>query len=97
MQAQLDTTATLLPIQILGINAAGLESGNMTICAGRTLPWLQDTSGAEVWRAWAANTDEVFVLDSTNVVITVYSLFDHTLAGSANFATLKNMLITAAR
>jgi hypothetical protein len=97
LQSELDTTATVRPIRILGINAAGLESGNAAICAGRTLPWLQDTSGAGVWQAWAANIDDVILLDSANMTIGVYNLQAHTLANSTNFAQLKAMLLAAAQ
>lgn len=95
LQTELDTTATAQSIRIVGIDAAGFESGNTAICAGRTLPWLQDTSGAKVWQAWGANTDDLIVLDSTNVVVTVYNLFDQ-LDASAHRTHVKNVLLSAA-
>ena len=96
LQADLDTTTTARPIRIIGIDAVGHESDNAVICNGRTLPWLQDTAAAEVWRAWAANKDDVIVLDSTNVIIATYSVAAHDLTQSANYAALKNLLVTAA-
>ena len=97
MQSELDTTATARPIRIVGINAAGLESGNAAICAGRKLPWLQDTSSANVWHAWGASTDDVVLLDSANQTIAVYNLFTNNLADPAKYAELKGMLLAAAR
>lgn len=82
-------------IRILGIDAAGFESGNPVICAGRTLPWLQDTPAADVWRSWAANLDDVILLDSSNRIFGVYSLCDNTLADSTHYAQLKSLLLSA--
>ena len=87
---------TAAPIRILGINAAGFEIGNAAICAGRKLPWLQDTSGAGVWQAWGATTDDLVVLDSTNVVVTVYNLFDQ-LDAATHRAHVKYALLSGIR
>lgn len=93
---ELDTTATVRPIRILGINAAGLESGNPTICAGRTLPWLQDISSVNVWNSWGVTFRDVVILDAQNKRIGVYNLTDHNLKTPANYAELRAMLISAA-
>ncbi len=97
MQAEIDTTTTAHPVRILGVNAVGQETGNAAICSGRTLPWLQDTPQADVWTAWRVNFRDLVILDTRNHVINVYNLTDHNLADSTNYATLKSMLITAAR
>jgi hypothetical protein len=97
MQSELDTTVTARPAHILGVNGAGLESGNAAMCAGRTLPWLQDTASANVWGLWAVNYRDVVILDQNNLVVGVYSLTTHDLSNPANYADLKNILLTAAR
>lgn len=97
MQQELDTTETVRPIRIRGINEIGRESGNATMCAGRTLPWLQDSSHVRAWEKWGAAKDDVFVLDGSNRVIRVFNLISHDLHNAANYSELKNLLIFAAR
>ena len=98
MHSELDTTAKARPVAILGINEVNQESGNVILNSeNRTLPWLQDTPAANVWGAWAVTWRDVVVLDDSNRVITVYNLTTHDLADSANYATLKNLLLMAAR
>lgn len=84
------------PIDILGINAAGLESGNPSITAGRTLPWLQDVPNQDVWGKWRATWRDVIVLDAGNRAITVYNLTEHDLALPSNYEALKQILRDAA-
>lgn len=96
---ELDTTTTAVPIRILGIDAVGFESGNAQICAGpppRKLPWLQDTPNADVWKSWGVSFEDIVVLDSSNVVVGVYSLYLKTLADSTTHAQLERMLVLAA-
>jgi hypothetical protein len=97
MQSEVDTATTTRPIRILGVNAAGEESDNAIICAGRVLPWLQDTPQARVWDAWQVTWRDVVVLDGDNRVILVYNLTDHDLSSPANYAELKSSLLGAAR
>ena len=106
MQNQLDAEATRLPIEISGINAAGLEFGNPSITAGRHIPWLQDVAAQNVWGTWRVNQvrpslpgvqwRDVVVLDERNHPIAVFNLTDHDLGNSANFAALKAILRAAA-
>ena len=96
MQSQLDSLKTALPIRILGVNAVGLESGNATICAGRTLPWLQDVTAVDAWSSWGVTFRDVVILDGNNLKVGVYNLTVHDLADSSNYAELKHMLLTAA-
>jgi len=96
MQVQLNNTTTNVPIQILGINAAGQESGNDDITSGRTLPWLQDTKSQDVWDHWRAVWRDVIVLDSDNKVAGIYNLTDHDLVTAANFDSLKTLLVKTA-
>src|SRR5262245_53235010 len=97
MQASLDSVTTAKSIHILGINLLHMESGNAGMCDGRVLPWLQDTDAAQVWGSWHAATDDVIILDAENQVIQTYSLYDHTLIDPTNYATLKGILLGAAR
>jgi len=108
LQSELDTTATVRPIQILGINIKTQASSNPGICSApcdtdiprcgpRKLPWLQDTQAANVWTSWGVNADDIVVLDAQNRPIRVYTLLQgHSLELPANYAELKSILISAA-
>ena len=97
MQAEIDTTHTTRRIKILGVNAAGEEIGNSGMCAGRVLPWLQDTPSANVWATWHVTFRDVVILDQENRVIQVYNLTEHSLADPGNYSALRDSLIDAAR
>jgi hypothetical protein len=96
MQGELSDVPTTLPIRILGINGIGQESGNSTIVAGRTIPWLQDTSAQDVWSDWKVTYRDVIVLDGDNKVAGIYNLTDHDLAVTANYDSLKALLVKVA-
>jgi hypothetical protein len=83
-------------VHILGVNAAGAEGGNAAICAGRHLPWLQDTVADSVWTSWGVAYRDVFVLDPENRVERIYNLTSFDLSVPANYDTLKAILTTAA-
>ena len=88
MQTDLLTANPATKIRILGVNAAGLEAGNPTITAARTLPWLQDTVAAGVWGSWAVTLRDVVILDALNISRDVYNLTTHDLATPANYNEL---------
>jgi len=96
MQGELNSVATPIPIRILGLNAVGHESGNATVVAGRTLPWLQDTKSQDVWTRWRVTWRDVIVLDSDNNVAAIYNLTEHDLGKAANYDSLKTLLIKVA-
>lgn len=96
LQKELDAEGHPIEIRILGINGIGLESGNATITAGRTLPWLQDVAEVDVWTSWAVTYRDVRILDTENRLIGVYNLTEHNLGEPANYAELKAMLTAAA-
>ncbi len=96
MQKELDATTTQLPVQILGINATGEESGNPDIIANRTLPWLQDTADQDVWGHWQATWRDVVILDPKNDRVKIYNLTHNDLAKPENYATLKGFVLDAA-
>ena len=96
MQHELDTTATLRHIQILGVNYPGLESGNSVICDGHVLPWLQDSTQVNAWGKWNATFRDVVILDARNVRINAYNLTVHDLGITGNYDELKQILLTAA-
>ena len=63
-------------IQILGVNRVGSESGNTTISTGRILPWLQDTAAVQVWYAWRADADEIFIREVVQLLHSMVFLPD---------------------
>ncbi len=83
-------------MQILGIDAVGLESGNADMTSGRVLPWLQDTPSEEVWTKWHVTYRDVVILDPDGYRVGVYNLTEHDLADSANYAALEQRLVDAA-
>lgn len=85
-----------LAVHILGVNAAGHEAENAAICAGRQLPWLQDTPEQNCWAAWGVEWRDVVVLDTENHVLEVYNLTGHYLDDPANYNALKAILVAAA-
>lgn len=98
MQQELAGEGLPLVVQILGINPAGQESGNPQICAGRDLPWLQESASDSVsaWGAWGIVYRDVLILDPENEKVTAYNLTTHDLADSANFAALEALIRDAA-
>ena len=88
--------STALAIRISGINAPEQESGNAGMCAGRVLPWLQDTKAANVWGRWQVDFRDVVVLDDENKVVTIFNLTVNNLEKPANYDSLRTILITAA-
>jgi len=93
-------------IAILGLNAVGLESGNPSITAGRSLPWLQDVVDQDVWNKWHVDDlrpgstgvvwRDVIVLNAENRAIAVYNLTEHDLGRPTNYEALKQLLRDAA-
>jgi hypothetical protein len=97
MEAEITAAAPATRVDISGINAAGLEGGNATICNGRVIPWLQDTYEKDVWGSWKVTWRDVVVLDAENRVLFVYNLTAHNLAYPAEYADLKARLLAAAQ
>ena len=96
MQKELDAESLPVEIHILGVNGIGLESGNPTITAGRTLPWLQDVQEQNVWMSWNVVWRDVWILDTNNVPIGIYNLTEHNLSDPVQYAELKTILEMAA-
>jgi hypothetical protein len=82
----------LTGVDILGVNEAGDETGNASMCEGRDLPWLQDTTDEDVWGTWAIEFRDVVVLDEENMLLFSYNLTDNDLQDPANYAELLEML-----
>jgi len=78
------------------VNGVGYESGNSSITAGRSLPWLQDVAEQEVWASWSVTYRDVVILDREGNVHDVYNLTEHDLSIVSNYETLKEMLLEAA-
>ena len=96
MQAEIAAQITPRPVHILGVNAVGEDADNALVCAGRTLPWLQDTAAANAWGLWNVTYRDVIILDAENRVYAVYNLTQHDLANAANYQALKSLLLAAA-
>ena len=96
MQTEIGSQATLRPIQILGVNDIGLESGNGEMSTGRVLPWLQPTVGDDVWTLWQVEYRDVVILGPGNERLGTFNLTVHDLSDPANYAELISQLLEAA-
>jgi hypothetical protein len=95
MQIELDATHPDLAIELLGINEAGHESGNLLMTLGRNLPWLQDPDG-EVWVSWGVAYSDVVIVDADGEGLAFVNLSTFDLAVPANYAVQRDYLIDAA-
>lgn len=82
-------------IAIVGINEVGQEADNALMTTGRTLPWLQDEAGVNVWGAWQIRYRDVVILDAENRRVDVFNLTDHSLADATAYSDLKARLLDA--
>ena len=82
-------------VRILGVNAAGQESGNSVACVGKQLPWLQDTAAVSAWTLWDVTWRDVVILDGANRKVAVYNLTTHDLSDPTNYLQLKGLLQAA--
>ncbi len=96
LQQDLASAFPALDITILGINEAGFEAGNASICDGRDLPWLQDVAEQDVWTDWAVTYRDVVVLDGNNEVFGVFNVTSNSLAVPANYDTVRQLFLDAA-
>ena len=101
MQNDLDASRPQLDVHILGVNAAGLESGNAFITSGRDIPWLQDLDAngdgwSDVWRSWNVIYRDVVILDAENARVGTFNLTTHDLRIPENYNTLRQMFVDAA-
>jgi len=83
-------------VRILGVNGSGHESGNATICSGRSIPWLQDTADDDVWTLWSVSYRDVIVLDEDNVPISTFILTVNDLGSAGTYAALNEIMREAA-
>ncbi|MDA7882558.1 hypothetical protein N9A94_09675, partial [Akkermansiaceae bacterium] len=72
-----------------------VETDNDLMTDGRDLPWLQDTTEANVQEAYAAEYREVVILDPWNrkvVLSRAFNLTEFDLANEVNRGMLKEIL-----
>ena len=96
MQTELNAEALTRVVRIHGVNSIGAESGNAAACMGKTIPWLQDVTAEAVWDLWNVTYRDVFILDASNEVISVFNLTTHDLNIPAEYEALKTLLRDAA-
>ncbi|MEM7246030.1 MAG: hypothetical protein AAF533_11855 [Acidobacteriota bacterium] len=95
MQQELGTDE----IVILGVNQLGRESGNALICAGRDLPWLQETVDQQVWTPWEIRYRDIAVVNRQGELVGTFNVTDNPISSDptnverrANYDALKQML-----
>jgi hypothetical protein len=105
MQSELRSEYPDLPIQIVGINEYGHESGNPLMTEGRTSPLLQDVDAnnngsSDVWNdQWDVTYRDVKILNQQNEIVGTVNLtppagFD--LSADINYNALKQILTDVA-
>ena len=84
----------LVNVEIVGVNRHTETDpmANSAFTSGTVLPWLQDTTQANVWTRWNIAYRDIVILDSSNYVSGVINLTYNDLALSANRDRLKEML-----
>lgn len=92
IQAELDAMGLDIPVQILGVNDIGFESGNDLASALGDLPWLQATDEQDVWTTWSAGYRDVLILDENNVEIDRFNVTVNDLSEPDNYAALRDLL-----
>ena len=95
MQDEINADNWPQTVRIMGVNAAGLESGNSAAVVGKDLPWLQDTAAVNAWGLWDVTWRDVVIVDGSNRKVAVYNLTTHDLADPNNYLELKAMLHAA--
>lgn len=80
------------PIQIIGVNQFGYDSGNEGMTTGRSLPWLQDTEDVDAWALWNVQYRDVYVLDQEGALRYIYNLTEHNLQQHTHREHLQNVL-----
>ena len=97
MLGQIRTANPELNVEIVGINRNSDAAANVLVTSQRKLPWLQDTTSDAVWAKWAVTYRDVRIVDPQGRLAAVYNLTEHNLSYPVNFATLKEMLLNAAK
>lgn len=100
MQGELASEHPELPIQLLGVNEEGHESGNDTATDSVDLPWLQDVDidadgDSDTWLDWGVKLRDFVIVDKNNVELIRLNLTTDSLAIAENYDRVKNMLIDA--
>jgi hypothetical protein len=72
------------PVQILGVNGIGYESGNDRVTENRDIPWLQDTEDVDAWSQWNVQYRDVYILDQAGQLRFIYNLTLHDLSNPDN-------------
>jgi hypothetical protein len=96
MQNELITDNPATKIRIVGVNQIGSEGGIDSLCDGRDIPLLQDTSDDHVWMQWQVRYRDVYILDEENRKVAVYNLTDNYIGYPENYDELKALLIDTA-
>ncbi len=67
----------------------GDSASVVAMCAGITIPLLQDTPSGRVWERAGAVKDDIFILDAERRVVRVFSCGARPLTSAANRDTLR--------
>ena len=93
LQVELDAMDLDIPVQIIGVNDIGYESGNDSMSAMGDLPWVQATVDQPVWSDWSAGFRDIVILDTDNVEIDRFNVTANDLSNPDNYAALRDLLV----
>lgn len=95
MQRDYDRGHLGVPVQLVGVNESGHESGNGPMSAGVSLPLLQDTPTAATWKRWGVSWRDVVIVDPDGRLFAVYNLQENDLADRDSRHELRELLRAA--
>ncbi len=93
IQDELDAMDLPVEVQIIGVNAVGMDSGNDDMSAGRDMPWLQDTIEENVWETWDAGYRDVILVDEFNREVDRFNVTSNDLSDPVAYAALRDLLV----
>ena len=91
MQQELGDSAALL-----GVNIIGQDSYNESFTSTADIPWLQDTADQGAWDLWSAQWRDVWILDGTGHLYTLYNLNDNDLGYEPDYTEMRELILEAA-
>ena len=96
MQDELNNEYPNLNITLIGVNEDGFNSGNSSVSSVSSLPLINDNSTDQIWNTWGVTFRDVVILNEDNQIVGSFNLTSNSLSNSANYDSLKNMLVTEA-
>ncbi len=94
MQADLDNSGYAGKVALLSINDKNKtnQTAINSYCNGRTIPFLQDTAGENVYASWMVSKDDIVLVDKQGNMSETIDLAQSNLTQTANYDALMQKL-----